>query len=384
MSNLNELPRIYFWTSGEPPLFLTSLLKSLANHGMDVESRYLISAQEYRKARSNFLRFLLRTRMYLLYPIKIILDCLFISEPCIHIVTSNTFYATLITNTLARKNQRVIHLIWDLFPDALVVAGAVKEGSFQEKAISSIVSKIIKLSDANIFIGKQLLNFATKRYGLIPNAYVIPVGADAEVFEGNFPKENKRKIKISYCGNIGRMHDIDTFLDLMETIDSPIKIPKKIEFHFNCSGQKVNTLINRVANFNKCIVDKIHIGSDLADSDWIIQMKSAEVGLVTMSNGAEKVLFPSKVFSSMVAGQAIIAICPSGSDLSQLVIENDCGWVISPGDTNELLMVLNQLEAAPEILLRKRINSYRAGQEKYSSKVLAAEWVKVFHEVIKN
>jgi glycosyltransferase involved in cell wall biosynthesis len=384
MNSTYKLPKIYFWTSGAPSLFLTDLIKALSNLGLNVECKYLITTEEYRSAGSSWMRLQLRLRMYISYPVKLFIDMLFINDACIHVVTSNTFYAPFIANLLAKKNQRVINLIWDLYPDALIAAGLMDDRGIKERAIRLIVSKTIKWSDANIFIGSLLLDFARERYKFIPRAHVISVGASTDPFKENYPKLIESKINILYCGNIGRMHDVDTFLELVETKQYQIDALTQINFSFNCSGHKHKILRDRVANLKQSIAEKISIGPDLSDKDWIKKMSSSEVGLVTMSSGTERVVLPSKTFSCMAAGQAIIGICPIKSDLSLLITSHNCGWVVAPGDTKKLKSVLNEIANFPSILLEKRINSYKAGHNIYSEKILALKWIEVFKEVNKN
>ena len=43
-------------------------------------------------------------------------------------------------------------------------------------------------------------------------------------------------------------------------------------------------------------------------------MQSSQIALVTMSEGSQEVA-PSKTYSAMMAGQAILAVAPEDSDL---------------------------------------------------------------------
>jgi hypothetical protein len=65
-------------------------------------------------------------------------------------------------------------------------------------------------------------------------------------------------------------------------------------------------------------------------------MRTADVALVAIARGAEDVMMPSKTYSAMVTGQAILAVCPLASDLAETALGNDCGWVVEPGDVEGL------------------------------------------------
>ena len=87
---------------------------------------------------------------------------------------------------------------------------------------------------------------------------------------------------------------------------------------------------------------------------------------------------PSKTYSALAAGQAILAICPSDSDLANLVRDENCGWVVSPGQSHEFRHALTEIVSNRSLLLLKRENAYRAGQNKFSEKSVAQKWVELF------
>ena len=103
-------------------------------------------------------------------------------------------------------------------------------------------------------------------------------------------------------------------------------------------------------------------------------MQTAHVGLVTLATGAEKVAMPSKTYSSLVSGQAVLAICPSDSDLADLIRQHDCGWVVTPGDVEALRQVLAEIASSRDALHEKRTRAYQAGQTFYDMRPVAGQW----------
>ena len=100
-----------------------------------------------------------------------------------------------------------------------------------------------------------------------------------------------------------------------------------------------------------------------------------------MRPGAEGVVMPSKTYSALVAGQAVLAVCPENSDLADLVLRHDCGWVVAPGDAPGLTALLRRLVAAPDEVLKCRRNAWTAGHRYYDQRVLALEWCKLLDTV---
>jgi glycosyltransferase involved in cell wall biosynthesis len=96
--------------------------------------------------------------------------------------------------------------------------------------------------------------------------------------------------------------------------------------------------------------------------------------MVTLKRGAEGLVMPSKTYSAMAAGQAVLAICPRASDLADTVLASDAGWVVEPGDTAGLRALLDRLSQRPDEVLRKRRNAFAAGHQQFDQSVLALQW----------
>lgn len=120
-------------------------------------------------------------------------------------------------------------------------------------------------------------------------------------------------------------------------------------------------------------------------------MLAADVGLITMIPGAEAAVMPSKAYSAIVAGQAILAVCPLDSDLAELVLRHDCGWVVVPagGRSGEsfsfphaavhygpqgLRDVFHRIVSDRDTLHRKRTNAFLAGHRLFSTQAVARQW----------
>jgi colanic acid biosynthesis glycosyl transferase WcaI len=371
--------KVVFWASVEPAMFLRAVVDSICAEGVQATHRYVISSSAYKEASTPLQRIVLRFRMYIEYPVRLAWVCVFDREPRIYIVTTNTFFAPLIASLLSRKNQFVIHLVWDLYPDALFESNGHIGSDWISRCIEGVVQQILTRVAANVFIGQRLLAHAKNRFIDVPKAHIIPVGADAGIFVDSPPclVRHEKQVDILYCGNLGAMHDTTTVLDALQSADSYSELLPFFTLTFNASGPLYEVFKNKIGDINSVLAKNINLGSGLVDVEWTCRMKQAHVALVMMKPGSEKVVMPSKTYSALAAGQAILAICPEDSDLAQLVIKEDCGWVVTPGRQEELWDALNEIATRRDVLQTKRENAYRAGHFKYSDVVVAREWVKL-------
>ena len=72
-------------------------------------------------------------------------------------------------------------------------------------------------------------------------------------------------------------------------------------------------------------------------------LASGDVAVVAQAADSAHLSVPSKTYSALAVGSAILAITPRESDLGRLVLEEGVGWVCEPGDTEAISRVLSSL-----------------------------------------
>lgn len=339
-------------------------------HSSLARQRFAVAEADYRQARGAWARLRMRWRCYVGYPLQLRRRIRREAPVQALVVCTNTFYAPWVAMRAARRSGvPVVHWMFDLFPDVLVLAGKLRSGSWAERRLRHWVRAMFDGAAANVFLGERLLAFAEAKFGPIPRSAVIPVGCDAVPFAGRPPREGKpgEAISVLYCGNFGRMHDVDTIGKALRG-----GLPKGVAFSFRGNGAGFQSLSAVVRDLG--LDSQVRLGGNLPEAEWLEAMSAAEVALVTMKRGAEGIVMPSKTYSAMAAGQAILAVCPRESDLADLVAQHDCGWVVEPGDVEGLRGVLDFIASQPAEVLRRRHNSWQAGQHCYDQRVLAGQW----------
>jgi hypothetical protein len=204
--------KVRFWSSTQYSGFLEGLMRELTAAGFDAKQCYQISEASYRSAKSAPARLFLRFRQYVAYPIQLCVVLVlqwirFIScrlfgyrflqretrklktgqlrarDVCV--VSTNTFYAPLIATYL---HPNVVHLVYDLFPEAMIHSGKWTEGTLKVKFIRWITKQTLKRAKTNVFLGERLKTYVESIHGPVPNSAIIAVGADQALFRRS-PKE---------------------------------------------------------------------------------------------------------------------------------------------------------------------------------------------------
>jgi glycosyltransferase involved in cell wall biosynthesis len=383
--------KVNFWSSTEYSGFMAGLIRELNARGHAAKQSFAISEASYRSAKSPFARLLLRFRQYIAYPFFLVCS---LGRACFSsakkngsrdfmVVSTNTFYAPLIATFFHR---RVVHLVYDLFPEAMIHSGKWKEGSLKVSCIRFLVKHTLQRAKSNVFLGSRLKDYVESIHGEIPNATIIAIGADQSLFPVS-PSQRSAEVELSrsqqllYCGNFGNMHESDTLLGYWAKCAEDSIYEAMPRFKFSCSGPKRASLATAVSKLPTAIQEKVYFGDGLGQAEWITAMQSAEIALVTMSPGAETVVMPSKTYSAMMAGQAILAIAPEDSDLVDLIKKAECGWWVEPGDVDGLEKAIQAISDDPKELMACRERAYQYAQAHYGQADLAKEWAALFEQL---
>ena len=362
---------------------MDGIIDALREAGIAADMRFTISSRSYRRSSRGFRRCLLRLRMYGCYPLYLFCTLLTSKFNALYVVCTSRFFAPLLAACAIRLKNRllffkkpshVIHLVYDLFPEALIATGHLSSDTFFARSLRRLTRMTFHCCATNVFIGQHLLTYAAQDYGTIPQAQVIPVGADERTFVQPpiQTAASQRAIQILYCGNLGHLHDSAT---LIAVLTDTTWMPKRpLTFQFQTSGVNYACLRKALTDCKPQARVTLIWRADLDDSEWTTQIRQADIALVTLVPGAEKVGMPSKVYSALVAGQAILATCPLQSDLADLVRQHACGWVVAPGDTTTLKNVLYTISSDSASVTAKRNCAFESGHRYYAAKIIAGRW----------
>jgi glycosyltransferase involved in cell wall biosynthesis len=372
-------PRVEFWSHTQFSGFLARIVEHLRAQGHDAEQMFLVSEEDYRARRGTFGSLWLRLRMFVLFPVMLCLRVLFKRREAVLVVTSNPFFAPLLARLFASRRVRVVHLLYDLYPDALVYAGKLGGGSIPCRILDNVQRSMLRSCDANVLLGDCLLAHVRERFGEPRHPVIIPVGANDAAFDSPLAAKSAdtQPLHLLYCGNMGYMHDTRTLSSALLRLHGCGKATG-YEFRFHASGGAYVDFCARLASLREPFVV---LDGYLNAMQWAGAMSRADIAMVTMKDGSEHVVMPSKTYSAMQAGQAILAIAPLDSDLAALVRRHECGWVVAPGDVDGLVALLERLPSSRDEVRRMQGNSLSSANEHYSAAVVAVQWADLFRSI---
>lgn len=229
-------------------------------------------------------------------------------------------------------------LLWDIYPDIIVQSGYVSKAStavrWWKKSNEMIFPKAHR-----IFTVSENLSFEIRKYtsGNASRIKVVPNWVNIEKIKPIPKSENpfiqlhhlKDKFIVMYSGNMGKTHDLET---IIETARLLIDFPQ-VQFLLIGDGEKKPKIKKAVEDGN---LRNVKILPFQDPEMFKCSIASANIGLVTLSEGFENYSVPSKTYYLMAAGCIVFAIARIESEMEIIVNRYECGFRFDPGNAQAI------------------------------------------------
>jgi glycosyltransferase involved in cell wall biosynthesis len=231
-------------------------------------------------------------------------------------------------------------IIYDLYPDTLVMAGFLHPSSTLTRWLRSANGVMFRWLDAIVIIGRdmesKLLDYpkmTAAKLSLIPNWATLPVGYRELSPENPYRRRCGGRFVVAMSGNAGFTHDPQSVFEAARLLQADTDIK------FLLSGEGVGwaklhelqaasplpnvTLIERVPNSE--------LESFLSAGDiWIVPYRKNNTG----------VSVPSRIYNLLAIGRPIIICSEPNAEAAILMREEDIGWVTPPEDPEAIAQII--------------------------------------------
>jgi len=272
------------------------------------------------------------------------------------------------------RGQRYAVMVHDVWPDVLVRMGVWPERHPAVRLWRWLNRRSYERADVVMTLGETMAaNLARQfdpqrtRHGHIE---VIPPWADTGVIrpipkeENWFAREHDQvgKLTVMYSGNMGMAHDIETMLAAAQRLqDTP-----DVHFMFIGAGPKWPWVADTIHEHGLANVTLMGWQPEEA---LPFSLAAADVGLVSLETDADGLAMPSKVYSMMAAGTALLGLSRQTSDLQKLIEQHKCGVNVEPGDVDGFVQAVMRFRNETSSLDVCRQRSRRAAEKVYSRDV---------------
>jgi glycosyltransferase involved in cell wall biosynthesis len=267
-------------------------------------------------------------------------------------------------------------LIWDIYPEHVIQLGLVNRRNVLVRGWHLLNRLALSRAAFVVTLGHAMADTLREElHGLHVPIHVIPNWADTERIEP-IPKSRNEfarahgeveKLTVLYSGNIGGSHGLDALVD----VATALRDDARISFVLIGDG------LGRKALARTAEERRLKNLKFLNRVSWDMLPKSQAMGdiaVVSQAPGTEHLSVPSKTYTALAAGSAILALTRPESDLARLVREHNVGRVHEPSRTEDIVATLRALAAEPAHLARLRASARRTAESEYSARVIEARW----------
>ncbi|OKH10830.1 glycosyltransferase family 4 protein [[Limnothrix rosea] IAM M-220] len=246
-------------------------------------------------------------------------------------------------------NVPYICLVYDIHPDISVELGMIRRDHPIVKIWTWLNKQVWRNSKEIIVLSSNMKDRIVAHCPEVENKIaVIHSWADPQKIYPIEKKENwfaqkhnlVEKFTVLYSGNMGRCHDIDTmFKAALALKDEPIQ--------FVCIGKgaKQDTLKAKIKQHG--LTNFVFLPYQ-DKKDLTYSLTASDLALVSVSEGMEGLVAPSKVYGYLASGRPIAAICPESTYLNKMLEEGNCGAGFRNGDAQGLAQYILELSQDQE------------------------------------
>ena len=259
-------------------------------------------------------------------------------------------------------HQKYHLLIWDLYPDALLTLKKISRNNLIYRIWTISNKSLLNRSSSIITIGNKMAeairNYSNKElkieiiYNWIDSDYLIPLNKADNWFAKKYNQLDK--LTVLYSGNLGETHDFETLLKAANNL----KEYKDICFLIIGEGAKRKYIEKEIVanNLKNIILLPFQNYSVLPFS-----LTAGDISIVTLNKGMEEVSVPSKTYSILASGNAMLALASKSSELALIINKYSCGQIFENGDsdgiTDFILSLYNNKELLDSYKKHSRIAS---------------------------
>jgi glycosyltransferase involved in cell wall biosynthesis len=245
------------------------------------------------------------------------------------VTTPFTLPYTVALAARLRKAASVV-IIYDLYPDSLVMAGFLGASSVLTRWLRSANRRMFEWLDAIVIIGRdmrsKLLDYpkmAASKIILIPNWATLPVGYREVDPENPYRRRCGGKFIVAMSGTAGFTHDP------MSVFEAARLLQANPDIHFLLSGEGVGwARLNEMQAASP--LPNVTLLERVSESELESFLSAGDIWIIPYRRHNTGVSVPSRIYNLLAIGRPIIICSEPDAEAAMLVREEDIGWVTPP------------------------------------------------------
>jgi lipopolysaccharide/colanic/teichoic acid biosynthesis glycosyltransferase/glycosyltransferase involved in cell wall biosynthesis len=278
------------------------------------------------------------------------------------------------------RGARLVNWCQDLFPETAAALGLRFARGPTGQILRWLRNRSLAAAATNVVLSPTMADrlqaegIPAKRLTIIHNwadgERIRPLAAQHNPLRDEWDLAGR--FVLGYSGNLGRVHDAQSLVALMEALKDEPEILTLFIGAGNGYHELRNIFAERgIANVRfRPYQPRARLGHSLTAPD---------LHLVSLKPACEGLVMPSKLYGILAAGRPIAFIGADDGDAARLVREHDVGLVATPARIAGLAAAIRALRRQPERLARMGANARRAYDTAFSKDASLEAWLTCLH-----
>jgi colanic acid biosynthesis glycosyl transferase WcaI len=296
--------------------------------------------------------------------------------PGLYVVQTNPPLALVLVALAARAWRKPLLIIaMDIYPDVIWAHGALSPKSLFGRILRQLFDWSYRSAARVVSLGPTMTD-RLKAKGVDENRIVEISNwatGDIDVVRGDANSLRREwglegRFVVLYSGNLGIGHEFET---LLRGFAGALSHDPDIRLIFIGRGKRLQSVKDRVTELG--IQDAV-LFKDFVSAETLPQsMGLADVAVVTLRDGFEGLIVPSKLLGFMARGIPVLYVGPK-SDIEHYVLGSGCGMALRTGDESSLRAAIARFRSEPD--LPRRLGE--AGKNAYDRELAREHGVKKY------
>jgi colanic acid biosynthesis glycosyl transferase WcaI len=252
------------------------------------------------------------------------------------------------------KRAQSVLIMHDLYPEVLVVAGLLKPDSWLTRTIRGANALMFRALDAIVVIGRDTEQLLLRYQGairdkiaFIPNWATLRPGVRAVAADNSYRRQCRTRFIVGLSGNLGFTHDPVIVFEAARMLrDDP-------EIHFLLSGwgigfEQLRQMQSKANLANVTLIERV------AEEELEQLLSAADIWVIPYRGNVTGVSTPSRFYNLLAVGRPVVLVSEPASEAALTVSENNLGWVVMPGASDQLATALSLASRSSDPAMAER------------------------------
>lgn len=303
------------------------------------------------------------------------------------VLVDSTSPSLLVIAWLMRRLLRVpyVFIVHDVYPEVAVQVGIVGPNAMTIRIWRWTYRRVYNAADRIVVLGERMKQIVLRsvRQERWDRCVVIPNWADGDAIVPRSSDDNPMraelgladKLVVLYSGNMGLTHDIETLIEAADRLQG-IEDLRFLLIGGGGRREEVAEMVRQRALQNVTMLPY------QPQEQLPYSLTCGDISLVTLGEGIEGLSVPSKLYSSLAAGLAVVAIMGPGSEVGDVVDGYECGYRVSQGDVSGLVDAITTLHDDREVLSGMRGRARACFEENFTKTMSIGSYAALLRTVV--